>query len=125
LQRECPRSTFWQKAKYSWFYLYLKEALTRYREKFYAHQGASGTFLGHVCQAKLTTSTQFQLLFDASAGANVLNALPIVLPISGLNVDASPDYTHYLQIGFTLRQDMNGTDACAAIQPKNPPPKSG
>jgi hypothetical protein len=81
-------------------------------------------FYDLVCQPKLTISTQFQLLFDVSAGTNVFNAFPIILPISGLNIDGSPDYTHYLQIAFTLKQAAPNTlkaQACKALQPQNAP----
>jgi hypothetical protein len=80
-------------------------------------------FYDLVCRPKLTISTQFQLLFDVSAGTNVFKTFPIILPISGLNIDGSPDYTHYLQIAFALRQsdDPMVSKACKALQPQNAP----
>jgi hypothetical protein len=113
--------------KYQWFKLWLDDALRRYTCRIYKADSPflEPTCIPHtddpfwysagnpkhlpfyqlVCQPKLTISTQFQLLFDASAGANILNVSPIILPISGLNIDGSPDYTHFLQVAFTLKPD--------------------
>ena len=118
--RKCAYAKFGEKFRYNWLYLYLNESLARYKARLTSPEGASRTFLQIVCQPKLTISTQFQLLFDVSAGTNAFNTAPILLPISGLTIDASPDYTHFLQIGFTLRQDNQL--ACKKIQPNIPPP---
>ena len=123
---------------YSWFRLWLSDALSRYKKRLEEKEyGAAGeTFIDRVCQPKLTITTQFQLLFDVSAGTNVFQAVPIILPISGLNIDASPDYTHYIQIIFSLRpygkydstglrpinsQTIERIAACNALQTTNPP----
>jgi hypothetical protein len=111
--RPCIKSV-----KYYWLYLRLREALDRYKGKLYAPEGTSGTFYTDVCQPKLTISTQFQLLFDVSAGVNpFIFANPIILPISGLNVDASPDYTHFLQIVFSIRENEDNKPACTNLKP--------
>jgi hypothetical protein len=116
--------------------LWLSDALRRYKQRIEADSLGNGiTFDDRVCQPKLTVATQFQLLFDVSAGTNILQAVPILLPISGLNVDASPDYTHFLQIIFSLRpsgkfnddgtpydkETRNRIEACTALQTTNPP----
>jgi hypothetical protein len=120
-----------QVAKYLWFDMWLEDALGRYAKRIYkadnlvvgAGNPYNAKFYNLVCQPNLTISTQFQLLFDVSAGTNVFNAFPIILPISGLNIDGSPDYTHYLQIAFTLKQpdDPETSAACKALQPQNAP----
>jgi hypothetical protein len=124
--------------EYAWFRLWLSDALKRYKERLDVQgYGAPGeTFADRVCQPKLTIATQFQLLFDVSAGTNIFHALPIILPVSGLNIDASPDYTHFIQIIFSLRPygkyDETGLTpinpetkqriaACNALQTSNPP----
>jgi len=124
--------------QYAWFRLWLSDALKRYKKRLDEQgYGAPGeTFADRVCQPKLTIATQFQLLFDVSAGTNVFQAFPIILPISGLNIDASPDYTHFIQIIFSLRPygkyDWTGLNpinpetkqriaACSALQTTNPP----
>jgi hypothetical protein len=122
----------------AWFRLWLGDSLQRYKDRIEAESHFHGiTFSDSVCAPKLTISTQFQLLFDISAGTSILKAVPILLPVSGLNIDASPDYTHSIQIIFSLRPvgrfDLNGNpykddldtknrvDACAALQTQNPP----
>jgi len=113
--------------------LALSFSLRRYAQRIYnpdswpsAGNPNNKTFYQLVCQPKLTISTQFQLLFDISGGTAAFNTFPILLPISGLTVDGSPDYTHYLQIAFTLRQgDKASAEACKALQPSNAPPHAG
>jgi hypothetical protein len=125
----CWPTTPQEAAKYAWFNMWLDDALRRYTIRIYKADNlvpSAGNpnnlkFYDLVCQPKLTISTQFQLLFDVSAGTNIFNAFPIILPISGLNIDASPDYTHYLQIAFTLKQSKADSEACAALQPQNAP----
>jgi hypothetical protein len=124
--------------KYAWFRLWLSDALEHYKNRLGPDvYGPGAAFADHVCQPKLTISTQFQLLFDISAGTNILQAVPILLPVSGLNVDASPDYTHFIQIIFALRPtgkfDVHGDPipndpdtlkrvaACDALKSTNPP----
>jgi hypothetical protein len=132
LQAGCNPTTLQTSLKYGWFNLWLDDSLKRYTVRIYKADNlvpAAGNpqnkiFFDLVCRPKLTISTQFQLLFDVSAGTNLFNAFPIILPISGLNIDGSPDYTHYLQIAFTLKQsdDPDVSKACKALQPQNAPP---
>jgi hypothetical protein len=130
----CSPSSLATNLKYGWFNLWLDDALKRYTNRIYKRDNywpSAGNlqnlmFYDLVCQPKLTISTQFQLLFDVSAGTNIFNASPIILPISGLTIDGSPDYTHYLQIAFTLKQaDSASIKACKALQPQNAPPHAG
>lgn len=120
---QCVRRDGGQWLQYTWFRLWLSDALKQYKRRIEveAYQIPGETFDDRVCQPKLTISTQFQLLFDVSAGTNVLQATPIILPISGTNVDASPDYTHFVQIIFSLRPDPRYAKACDALQTTNPP----
>jgi hypothetical protein len=146
--RDLPKSLQLPKEKdcshglqYTWFRLWLSDAMQHYKNRLGPDvYGPGATFADHVCQPKLTISTQFQLLFDISAGTNVLQAVPILLPVSGLNVDASPDYTHFIQIIFSLRPtgrfDVHGDPypkdretlmrvaACEALKTTNPPSHS-
>ncbi len=139
--QECSRGgPAKQLLQYTWFRLWLSAALQRYKDRLgeEGYGGISTAFVDRVCQPKLTVTTQFQLLFDISAGTNILQLVPIILPISGANVDVSPDYTHYLQIIFSLRPhgkfEADGVtpfhgdkdtqariDACQALQGTNPP----
>jgi len=135
--KECSHGDPERFLEYAWFRLWLAEALHRYKDRLGAKgYGPGSTFADRVCQPKLTISTQFQLLFDVSAGTSILQAIPIILPISGVNVDASPDYTHSIQIIFALRPngryEENGiepfdtetrtrVDACQALTTQNPP----
>jgi hypothetical protein len=124
-----------------WFRLWLADALQRYKDRIEAESHNHGiTFSDSVCLPKLTISTQFQLLFDVSAGTSIFKSFPILLPISGLNIDASPDYTHSIQIIFSLRpvgkfdskgnpyeddlETKNRVAACGALQTPNPPSHS-
>jgi hypothetical protein len=125
--------------EYHWFRLWMSDALGQYKKRLEVKQDGRApnqTFADGVCQPKLTITTQFQLLFDISAGTSVLQSIPIILPVSGLNLDASPDYTHYIQIIFSLRPygkyDRFGVEpaddstkqrleACSALQTTNPP----
>jgi hypothetical protein len=137
-EAECSHGDAKRFLEYVWFRLWLSDALKRYKERLGAQgYGPGETFADRVCQPKLTITTQFQLLFDVSAGTNILQAVPIILPISGLNIDASPDYTHSIQIIFALRprgkykangiepishtETQERIDACQALQSSNPP----
>jgi hypothetical protein len=120
-QADCYPGTAIRFIEHNWFRLWLANALDRYKKNFIerGYQVSGVTFADRVCQPKLTISTQFQLLFDISAGTNIFQSIPIILPISGVNLDASPDYTHFIQIIFSLRPDPNRADACAALQPSS------
>jgi hypothetical protein len=128
-QASCSHGDAERFVSYHWFRLWLADTLNKYKERLSekGYRAPGLTFADRVCQPKLTISTQFQLLFDISAGSSILQAVPIILPISGLNIDASPDYTHSVQIAFTLRP--NGDDAnlrsaaFAALQSTNSPSK--
>lgn len=90
--------------------LYLREWL----ESFFAQlrsiedEQPTPTVLRKACLTKLTLKTQFQLLFDFSGGANpaALSGL-FVIPVSGLNFDASPAFTHSIQITFAIEPNGN------------------
>jgi hypothetical protein len=58
----------------------------------------------HVCMNKLTLQTQFAILVDAKAGLNPLGET-YILPISGLNVEIQPKFTHSLQISLYLEPE--------------------
>lgn len=128
--------------EYKWFRLWLSKALRQYKTRLLVkedYRASDQTFADGVCQPKLTITTQFQLLFDVSAGTSILQSIPIIFPVSGLNIDASPDYTHFIQIIFSLRPygryDQFGVtpldeptkqriEACSALQITTNPPAS-
>jgi hypothetical protein len=95
--------------------LWLKNWLSNYKsyEAWYEH---SEPF---ICNSKVTLKSAFQVVVDVSAGVNAFMTPPIILPISGFNVDASPDHMHSIQITFTLT-DPNKDHAayCKALAPQ-------
>jgi hypothetical protein len=100
-------------AEEAYLFLFLKNWLDSYKAK------QSEAKLEAVCQTKVTLKTQFQLLLDVSAGTgSFFKTPPIILPISGLNIDASPDYTHSLQVVFSLNEQNK--PYCKALQSSSP-----
>ncbi len=74
-----------------------------------------------VCDTKVTLKSQFQIVVDASAGVNAFAIAPIILPVSGFNVDASPDYMHTLQVSFALKDnDSKHAAYCSGLQGSQP-----
>ena len=74
-----------------------------------------------VCDTKVTLKSQFQIVVDVSAGVNAFSTPPIILPISGFNVDASPDYSHTLQVSFALKDnDPKHAAYCSGLQGSQP-----
>jgi hypothetical protein len=76
--------------------LWLQDWLTRFKAQVQKQPP-------FVCNTKVTLKTQFEIAADVSAGVNPLMVSPIILPISGLNVDGNPDWQHTLQISFALK----------------------
>ena len=66
--------------------LWLNDWLSHYKsyEAWSAHDDP------FICNTKVTLKSAFQVVVDVSAGVNAFMAPPIILPISGFNVDASP-----------------------------------
>jgi hypothetical protein len=78
---DCSRGDLKHFLEYAWFRLWLANALQRYKQRLGPEvYGPGESFADNVCQPKLTISTQFQLLFDLSAGTNVLQTLPSSSP---------------------------------------------
>jgi hypothetical protein len=67
-----------------------------------------------VCGTKVTLKSMFKVLYDVSAGVNAFVAPPIILPISGFNVDASPDYSHSIAISFALQDQKHFPDGVSS-----------
>lgn len=78
--------------------LWLDDWLRRYED----YRERSIQKVPFVCNTKITLKSMFKVLYDVSAGVNAFAAPPIILPISGFNVDASPDYSHSIAISFAL-----------------------
>lgn len=88
--------------------LYLQQWLENFFKNIDTIEQKPIDVLSKTCMTKLTLKTQFQLLFDFSGGANI-GALPgfYILPVSGLNFDASPAFTHTIQIALALEPNNN------------------
>jgi hypothetical protein len=52
------------------------------------------------CMTKITLRTQFQVVVSVKGGSNPLFGTAFILPISGLNFEYNPTFTHTLEIGF-------------------------
>jgi hypothetical protein len=62
------------------------------------------------CMTKITLRTQFQVVVSIKGGSNPLFGTAFILPISGLNFEYNPTFTHALEIGFfpTLNKGKSG-----------------
>jgi hypothetical protein len=86
--------------KRAYLYLWLKDWLIKYK----ASVEKQPKF---ICNTKVTLKTQFKVAVDVSAGVNPLLSTPLLLPISGFNIDASPDWLHSLSITFAMQDVMD------------------
>jgi hypothetical protein len=107
----CPTQN---KIAHAYLQLWLQDWLLRFKssQRYYPV---------FVCNSKVTLHSSFQLGVDVSAGVNPFLAPPLILPISGLNIDANPDYVHTLQISFALK-DSNPDHAryCSGLEGAQP-----
>jgi hypothetical protein len=74
--------------------------LTRFFQNLEAHRDNTET----ACISKVTLKTQFQLIVPIKGGVNPLFGTAFILPISGLNFEYSPAFTHSLQVAFSLNR---------------------
>jgi hypothetical protein len=91
--------------------LYIEQWLTDFFTKTAKlSESPDGNKLSVACVTKLTLKTQFILLFDFSGAAN-LNVVPTLalVPVNGLSFDASPAFTHTLQIVFSMASNHNSS----------------
>jgi len=88
--------------------------LTRFFRNLEAHSDNTAT----TCMSKVTLKTQFQLVVPIKGGVNPLFGTAFILPISGLNFEFSPAYTHTLQVSFALNK--NGPPNKPGVCPKAP-----
>jgi hypothetical protein len=97
--------------KYEYLKLWLSDWLSKYslyqKNVVEGKPGEAGE--PFVCAGKVTLKSQFLIGVDVSAGVNAFMTPPIILPISGVNVDGNPDYTHSIQITLALQDP--GKDA--------------
>jgi hypothetical protein len=84
--------------KHAYLQLWLDEWLSRYKP----YQAWFYNDEEFICGQKITLKSQFLIGVDVSAGVNAFMTPPIILPISGFNVDANPDFTHSIQVTFAL-----------------------
>jgi hypothetical protein len=95
--------------------LYLKLSLDEWLKKYAAYKQSNLTHEPFVCGTKITLKSSFKLLFDVSAGVNAFMAPPIILPISGFSVDASPDYMHSIAVTFQLKDSDSNSKYCTKL----------
>jgi hypothetical protein len=95
-QANCGKAPFYR----AYLELWLDDWLSRYKPYREDSLQKGEPF---VCGTKVTLKSMFKVLYDVSAGVNAFAAPPIILPISGFNVDASPDYSHSIAISFALQ----------------------
>jgi hypothetical protein len=103
--------------KHAYLQLWLDDWLFKYKP----YQAWFYNDENFICGQKVTLKSQFLIGVDVSAGVNSFMAPPIILPISGFNVDANPDFTHYVQItlGLSDPPDIKNKPWCNAQQPTN------
>jgi hypothetical protein len=78
--------------------------LDKWLERFFENLAAHHDNTDAACMTKVTLKTQFQLVVAIKGGANPLFGSAFILPISGLNFEFSPVFTHSLQIAFALKR---------------------
>jgi hypothetical protein len=93
--------------------------LQKWLERFLENYREDYAEIGSACMTKLTLSTQFQFVFDAKSGINPIGG-PFILPVSGLNGEFSPAFTHSLQIVFGLNKCPVGPQASPSIASMRP-----
>jgi hypothetical protein len=72
------------------------------------------------CLNKLTLSTQFALVFDVKAGVNPLVGSTFILPVSGVNGEVQPKFTHLLQVTFYLERPNGANCPDSKVPGPNP-----
>jgi hypothetical protein len=103
--------------KHAYLELWLDDWLSRYK----AYRAAYSQDEPFICNTKVTLKSQFQIVVDVSAGVNAFATPPIILPISGFNVDASPDFMHTLSISFALQDTRpNHRAYCSGLEGTQP-----
>jgi hypothetical protein len=93
--------------------------LTRFFRNLEAHRDNTDT----TCMSKVTLKTQFQLVVPIKGGVNPVFGPAFILPISGLNFEFSPAFTHTLQVAFSLNR--SGPPNRAGVCPKAPATQPG
>ena len=93
--------------------------LQAWLERFLENTREDQAEIGSACMTKLTLFTQFQFVFDAKSGINPIGG-PFILPITGLNGEFSPAFTHSLQIVFALNKCPPGPQASPSIAMASP-----
>jgi hypothetical protein len=111
---ECYRRDLVSVANHSFFYLFLDDWLVNFKR-------SEQKYPKFVCNSKLTLTTAFTVGLDVSAGVNAFLTPPLILPISGLNIDANPDYVHQLTVSFALKDnDEKHARYCKGIEGTQP-----
>jgi hypothetical protein len=93
--------------------------LKNWLEKFFQRLEENVNETSAACMSKLTLQTQFMLLVDVSGGTNPIFGTSFIVPISGINVDYNPTFTHSLTIALALKKYKN-SDLCTKIPATQP-----
>ena len=93
--------------------------LTRFFKNLEAHGDNTDT----TCMSRVTVKTQFQLVVPIKGGVNPLFGTAFILPISGLNFEFSPAFTHTLQVAFSLNR--HGPPNKPGVCPNTPSTQPG
>jgi hypothetical protein len=92
--------------------------LTRFFKNLEAHRDNTDT----ACMSKVTLKTQFQLVVPIKGGVNPVFGTAFILPISGLNFEFTPAFTHTLQVAFSLNRNgpPNKPGVCPTVPETRP-----
>jgi|SRR5262245_4716215 len=75
-------------------------SLGTWLEEFFKGLDNDGDQLATACMTRISLKTQFQLGVSIKGGANPLFGTAFILPISGLNFEYNPAFTHTLEVVF-------------------------
>lgn len=121
IKSKCKAPYSWENLRRKYLYLWLDNWLTQY--KGYLDKKTKDE--PWVCNTKVTLKSAFQIVVDVSAGVNAFMVPPIILPISGFNVDGSPDWQHSIAITFALQDagPEGHSNYCSGLQGAQPSTK--
>jgi hypothetical protein len=78
--------------------------------------------IAFACLKTITMKTTFQIFVDVSGGAATPIVGAAIIPISGLNFDYNPSFTHTLSLALATKSDAKGKTPCnIASDSKGPP----
>jgi hypothetical protein len=87
-------------------------SLGTWLEEFFKGLDKDGDELATACMTRISLKTQFQLGVSIKGGANPFFGPAFILPISGLNFEYSPAFTHTLEVIFVPKSKGNNRQWC-------------